>query len=160
MTRWLAVAAALIALQACTIERNTPPATRRNETPVPPGSLLGLRTVIYRVPDVTLARDWYADVLDRQPYFDEAYYVGFDINGFELGIQPDSAAIRQEGGGVAYWGVPNADSAHVRQLGSGAQRRSDVEDVGGGVRIATVFDPFGNVLGVIENPNFRQGGRR
>jgi predicted enzyme related to lactoylglutathione lyase len=160
MTRWLAFAATLFALHACTIERNAPAETGRTRTPVPPGALLGLRTVIYSVPDVARAREWYAGVLGQAPYFDEAYYVGFDVNGFELGIQPDSAAPRQEGGGVAYWGVGNADSALDRLIGSGALRRSDVEEVGGGVRVATVFDPFGNVLGVIENPNFRQGPRQ
>lgn len=160
MTRWLALAATMIAIQGCTIERNTPSGVSRNGTKNPPAALLGLRTVIYRVPDVAGARDWYAGILNRQPYFDQPFYVGFDINGYELGLQPDSVAARQEAGGIAYWGVTDADSALARLVGSGAAPRSEVEDVGGGVRVATVFDPFGNVLGVIENPNFRTNARR
>ena len=35
-----------------------------------------------------------------------------------------------------------------------ARAHEPVRDVGGGIRVATVKDPFGNVLGVIENPHF------
>ncbi len=98
----------------------------------------------------------YARVLGIAPYFDEPFYVGFNVGGFELGIVPDenAAAVRAEAG-VAYWGVSNADSAHARLLELGAVGVEPVEDVGDGIRVATVRDPFGNLLGVIENPFFK-----
>ena len=51
--------------------------------------LLGLRTAIYPVSDITRARDWYAQVVGCQPYFDQPFYVGFAVGGFELGLLPD-----------------------------------------------------------------------
>lgn len=32
--------------------------------------------------------------------------------------------------------------------------RDPVQDVGEGIKVATVADPFGNSFGVIENPHF------
>ena len=89
---------------------------------------LGLRTVIYPAPDLAAAKAWYAGVLGQDPYFDEPFYVGFDVGGYELGLNPQAEAVE------AYWGVDDADAALARLLESGA------------------------VLGVIENPHFRGGG--
>ena len=116
----------------------------------------GLRTAIYHVDDLPAAKEWYAALLGFAPYFDQPFYVGFNVGGYELGIVPDenAAAIRPEAG-VAYWGVTNVDSAHARLLELGATGVEPVEDVGGGIRVATVRDPFGNLVGVIENPSFK-----
>jgi predicted enzyme related to lactoylglutathione lyase len=121
--------------------------------------LQGLRTVIYQVGDLDAAKRWYADVLEFQPYFDEPFYVGFDVGGFELGLLPrEGDTSRSDTGVLAYWGVDDADAALVRLLELGARERGDVQDVGGGIRLATVLDPFGNVLGIIENPHFSLEG--
>jgi predicted enzyme related to lactoylglutathione lyase len=115
----------------------------------------GLRTVIYHVGDLDRAKEWYGAVLGTRPYFDEPFYVGFDVGGFELGLQPDeSSAPRASTGVVAYWGVDDADAAFGRLLELGATEHSGVQDVGDGIRVATVLDPYSNVLGVIENPHF------
>ena len=115
----------------------------------------GLRTVIYHVGDLDRAKEWYSAVLGIRPYFDEPFYVGFDVGGFELGLQPDEpGAPRASTGVVAYWGVDDADAAFGRLLELGATGHSGVQDVGDGIRLATVLDPYGNVLGVIENPHF------
>lgn len=116
---------------------------------------LGLRTVGYAVNDLQKARDWYADVLGFPPYFDEPFYVGFNVGGYELGIMPSEGVNQPSGEGVlAYWGVANAEAAFARLLEKGAKEREPVTEVGGGIKVATVLDPFGNVLGVIENPHF------
>jgi predicted enzyme related to lactoylglutathione lyase len=116
---------------------------------------LGLRTAIYPVTDLAKARSWYSTVLGIAPYFDEPFYVGFNVGGFELGLDPDISAQKPgAAGGMAYWGVENADKAWARLMEQGAAPLSPVRDVGGGIRVATVKDPFGNVLGVIENPHF------
>ncbi len=114
--------------------------------------ILGLRTVIYHVSDLSKAKAWYAQVLEQEPYFDQPFYVGFSVGGFELGLLPDAAG--GPGGTVAYWGVANADAAIERLQSLGATVKEPVQDVGEGIRVATVADPFGNLFGVIENPHF------
>ena len=120
---------------------------------------LGLRTAIYPVPDLDRAKDWYLKALGIEPYFDQPFYVGFEVGGFELGLDPDTVRNAPGAAGVvAYWGVENADSAYAHLLAIGAAAHSPVAEVGGGIRVATVLDPFGNVFGLIENPHFK-GGR-
>ena len=116
---------------------------------------LGLRTVIYPAPDLPASKAWFSELLGAAPYFDEPFYVGWDVAGYELALDPagDPAA-----GPVTYWGVPVADAALARLLAAGAAPRDGVRDVGGGIRVATVLEPGGSVLGVIENPHFVVGG--
>jgi len=118
--------------------------------------LLGLRTVIYHVPDLARAKAWYREALAIEPYFDEPFYVGFNVGGYELGLDPDTSDDPPGGGGtVAYWGVDDLDRSLERLAGAGAAMHAPARDVGGGIRVAAVRDPFGNVIGLIHNPNFR-----
>jgi predicted enzyme related to lactoylglutathione lyase len=114
--------------------------------------ILGLRTVIYPAPDLGAAKDWYSRVLDQAPYFDEPFYVGFSVGGFELGLLPDG----QPGtnGAQSLWGVSDIESAYARLLELGASVLEPVVEVGGGIKVGAVKDPFGNRLGIIENPHF------
>ena len=115
----------------------------------------GLRTVTYAAPDLASARAWYGRVLGFEPYFDEPFYVGFTVGGYELGLDPNQAAgTGTSAGAVAYWGVANAESAFKTLVDLGAVAISPVRDVGEGIRVATLADPFGNVFGIIENPHF------
>lgn len=115
----------------------------------------GLRTTIYVVDDLDRAAAWYADVLGAGPYFDEPFYVGFNVGGFELGLLPAEGDDQPgTGGTLAYWGVEDIGAAMERLMELGAEERDPVQDVGDGVKVATVLDPFGNILGVIENPHF------
>ena len=117
----------------------------------------GIYTVLYRVPDLAQGKAWYADAFGVQPYFDEPYYVGFNISGYELGLLPLEGESAGRGGVVAYWGVPDVDAATARMTAAGAVVHEPVQDVGGGIRVATVLDPFGNPIGLIENPQFGAG---
>lgn len=117
----------------------------------------GLRTVIYAVDDLEKAKRWYSEALSQQPYFSEPFYVGFNVGGFELGLDPDTSGVERGNNAVAYWGVSDADAAYERLLAQGARAGSPVRDVGEGIRVGTVLDPFGNVLGVIQNPHFKLG---
>lgn len=112
----------------------------------------GLRTVIYAVTDLFRAKEWYGMVLGKEPYFDQPFYVGYNVGGFELGLIPDGKP--GAGGTMAYWGVPDAAAELNRLQGLGAKVNEAVQEVGGGVKTATVLDPFGNVFGIIENPHF------
>ncbi len=115
--------------------------------------ILGLATVIYPVPDLDGAKAWYARAFEKQPYFDQPFYVGFEIGGYELGLLPDEGRPGAEGG-VAYWRVPEIDSAVEGFVKAGAALVSAAKDVGDGIKVATVADPFGNSIGLIENPHF------
>ena len=116
---------------------------------------LGIYTTIYRTPDLAKAKDWYSKAFGVEPYFDEPYYVGFNIAGYELGLLPEEGDNRAgNGGAVAYWGVENADRGFAHMLAQGATEHAPIQDVGDGVRIGAVKDPFGNVVGIIENREF------
>jgi predicted enzyme related to lactoylglutathione lyase len=114
----------------------------------------GLRTVIYAAPDLDKAKAWYSSILGIAPYFDQPFYVGFNVGGYELGLDPDPASPGGPGGVTVYWGVADASAALERLLSLGATSRTAVQEVGEGIKVATVLDPFGNVFGVIENPHF------
>ena len=117
--------------------------------------LEGLRSQIYEVADLDGAKAWYTELLGKPPYFDQPFYVGFHVGGYELGLLPSETGTV---GSVTYWGVPNADAAYARLLELGAKESRPVEDVGEGIRLGAVTDPQGNVLGVIENPHFHLEG--
>ena len=111
--------------------------------------LQGLRTTIYAVSDLTKATAWYTQIVGHEPYFNEPFYVGYNIGGYELGLIPDA------NGNATYWGTPDIDADYARMLALGARSQSAVKDVGEGIRVATVLDPFDNVIGLIENPHFK-----
>jgi predicted enzyme related to lactoylglutathione lyase len=120
---------------------------------------LGLRTAKYEVADVAKAKEWYSKVLGIQPYFDEpAFYVGYNVGGYDLGLVPaPKAETKRVAAGVAYWGVEDAHAAYKRLIELGATPVEDVQDVGGGMLVGEVRDPFGNILGIIYNPQFKPG---
>ncbi len=118
--------------------------------------LLGLRTTIYKVPDLPAAKAWYSAIFGLAPYFDEPFYVGFNVGGYELGLDPDvSGQGAGAGGSVAYWGVADLAAAVALVRSGGAEIVSPLADVGDGIKVATIADPFGNRIGLIENPHFQ-----
>ena len=114
--------------------------------------LKGLRTVIYPAPDLKKATEWYTAILGEKPYFTEDFYVGFDVGGYELGLQPDRVPGTE--GSILYWGVDNIGDAWSKLIELGAKPDEEIMHVGGEVYVASVIDPFGNLLGIIQNPNF------
>jgi len=115
----------------------------------------GLGTVIYKVADLNRAKAWYSSAFRQAPYFDQPFYVGFNIGGYELGLDPNQTDTKAgPGGSVAYWRVASADTAVQQFVDAGATVVTAVRDVGDGIKVATVADPFGNLIGLIENPHF------
>jgi catechol 2,3-dioxygenase-like lactoylglutathione lyase family enzyme len=70
---------------------------------------LGLRTAIYPAPDLAAARNWYSKLLEMEPYFDQPFYVGFVVGGFELGLLPN--ATPGATGPQPLWGVSDAEES-------------------------------------------------
>jgi predicted enzyme related to lactoylglutathione lyase len=117
---------------------------------------LGLRTSIYKVADILKAKTWYAKILGVKPYFDEVFYVGFNVAGYELGLQPEEKPTDKKSESVlTYWGVKDAHKTFNELLEAGATAHEQPMDVGGGIIVATVKDPWGNIFGIIDNPHFK-----
>ena len=118
--------------------------------------MLGLRTTIYKVADIIKAKEWYTRAFGVVPYFDEPFYVGFNIGGFELGLQPDTDSVSdRKVSVVSYWGVNKIEQEYKRLLNLGATENQKPTNVGGELMTASVRDPFGNVLGIVYNPYFK-----
>ncbi|MBL8520352.1 MAG: VOC family protein [Betaproteobacteria bacterium] len=112
--------------------------------------LLGLRTAVYHAKDLDQAKAWYTRLTGVEPYFDQPFYVGFNVGGYELGLMPDNADEA-----LAYWGTPDIAAELVRVASLGAKVVSPAQDVGEGIKVAVIADPQGNRIGLIENPHFQ-----
>ncbi len=112
----------------------------------------GLRTVIYPVTDLAAGKAWYSEILGSAPYFDQPYYVGFSVGGFELGLIPDG--VPSTDGALVYWGVTDIEAEIDRLIQLGATLHDAIMNVGESIKVAAVKDPFGNRFGVIQNPHF------
>lgn len=122
--------------------------------------ILGLRTCAYMVPDLQAATKWYAKAFGTDPYFNEPFYVGFNIGGYELGLMPieenPSGQKRSEADNIlTYWGVEDVQAVYDHFIGMGADIHEEPHNVGGPLIVASVRDPWGNVIGFIYNPVFK-----
>ncbi|HEX6678240.1 MAG TPA: VOC family protein [Actinomycetes bacterium] len=142
--------------------------------------LRGFATINYWAADLAAARDWYAELLGVEPYFERAEldgrilgpddpdyhrarlgYVEFRIGDYqhELGLidrryAPDGPAA-SAGGAVLYWHVDDVRAAVEKLLSMGAKEYQPVTERGtAGFVTAAVVDPFGNILGVMYNPHY------
>ncbi|MDB4291851.1 VOC family protein [Maribacter sp.] len=118
--------------------------------------MLGLRTVIYKVGDIAKATEWYTKAFETAPYFNEPFYVSFNIRGYELGLQPEKNPATEKPESVtALWGVEQIEAEYQRLLKLGAAEYERPTAVGGALMVASVKDPWGNILGLIYNPEFK-----
>ena len=114
--------------------------------------LLGLRTVIYRTPDIAAGKLWYTKFLGLGPISTSR------STSASTSAVMSSASFPMHAASTAgsLLGRQDITSAHARLLEAPEPSpRNDIQDVGEGIRVADVLDPFGNVLGIIENPNFK-----
>lgn len=114
--------------------------------------MLGLRTVIYPAPDLAAAKAWWTSFLGFGPYFDEAFYVGYEVAGYELGLLPDGDPAE---GAVTYWGVDDVASAMAAAMDQGAVEHAPATNVGGDIVTGSVRTSVGSIVGFIYNPEFR-----
>lgn len=117
---------------------------------------IGIATSLYVVPDLGKAKGWYARAFGTEPYFDEPFYVGFNINGYELGLLPAEGERKTGNSTIAYWAVKDIEKAFESFISLGATEYEKPTDVGGGVITAAVRDPWDNIVGLIYNPEFRK----
>ena len=105
---------------------------------------------IYPVKDLAKAKTLYSELLGVEPYMDEAYYVGFNVEGQDVGLDPNG---HRQGmtGPVGYWHVDDIKRSVKALLDAGAEAQQEVKDVGGGKLIVSVKDADGNVIGLIQS---------
>jgi predicted enzyme related to lactoylglutathione lyase len=111
----------------------------------------GIRTVIFPVRDLAQAKALYGTLLGVEPYADEAYYVGYRVEGQEIGLDPNGHSQGMTGP-VGYWDVDDIQESLKLLLDAGAEVQRPVGDVGGGKLIAWVKDADGNVIGLAQSP--------
>lgn len=119
-------------------------------------NILGLRTTIYNVGDINKAKKWYAKAFGIVPYFDEPFYVGFNIGGYELGLLPEENPTTEKQESIfTYWGVNEIEKVYNHFLDVGAIDHEKPHSIGEPLMVASVKDPWGNVIGFIYNPVFK-----
>jgi methyltransferase (TIGR00027 family) len=108
--------------------------------------------IVYRVSDLEKAKEWYRQILGNEPVFDSPVGVVFLVGTSILGLAPRTGSSYGEDGAIVYWAVDDAVSSCRRLCELGATPHTDIATMGG-MRFATVKDPFGNVVGVISEVN-------
>ena len=109
----------------------------------------GTKTIIYPVKDITAAKQLYGRLFGVEPYADAPYYVGFKVEGQDVGLDPNGHGNGMTGP-VVYWHVDDINEAIGRLVEAGAETQQPPRDVGGGRLIATVQDADGNAIGLIQ----------
>ncbi|MEV5973756.1 VOC family protein [Streptomyces sp. NPDC051921] len=117
---------------------------------MPSSSTQGMKTVLHPVSDLAQAKAVYTALLGVAPQTDGPHYVGFDVAGQHVGLLP--------GGGpqgltssLAYWHVADIEAKLAELTAAGATVKESPRDVGGGRLVATVIDPDGNLLGLVQD---------
>jgi predicted enzyme related to lactoylglutathione lyase len=111
----------------------------------------GMKTIIYPVKNIAAAKELYGKLFGVEPDVDEAYYVGFNVDGQHAGLDPKGHS-KGMTGPVGYWHVDDINQSLEALLAVGAEAQQPVSDVGGGRLITTVKDPDGNVFGLLQDP--------
>ena len=111
----------------------------------------GVVTVNYPVQDLARAKELYRTLLGVEPFKDETYFVGFMVGQQSIGLVPGG---HEQGmtGPAGYYEVDNIRESLQALLNGGAKLQQDVTDTGGGKLIASVTDPDGNVIGLVQMP--------
>lgn len=109
-----------------------------------------IKTVLHPVSDLATAKAVYTALLGVAPQQDEPYYVGFEAAGQHIGLVPGGARHGMTSP-VAYWHVADLEAKLAEVTAAGATVKEPAHDVGGGRLVATVTDPDGNVLGLLQD---------
>ncbi len=123
-------------------------------------TLRGLATVSFYAADVDAAKKWYTELLGIDPYFERPGYAEFRLGDYqhELGIIDSSyapkGAAASPAGAIVYWHVDNVPVTIEKLIAMGAKENEALRERGGGFVTASVVDPFGNILGIMNNPHY------
>src|SRR3954465_9558783 len=107
----------------------------------------GIQTVLHPVTDLAKAKEVYSALLGVEPMADSPYYVGYEAEGQQIGLVPNSATDATSP--VAYWHVSDIEAKLAEVTAAGATIKDSPRDVAQGRLVATFTDPDGNVVGLI-----------
>lgn len=104
---------------------------------------LTIRSMVIPVSDLEAAKSIYT-VLLGEPHTTQPYYVGYNINGFEVALTPGDTT----GGPVTYTDVDDLDATRATLLAAGATERDTPHPAGPGARVCVLADADGNPIGL------------
>lgn len=117
--------------------------------------MLGLRTHIVRTENIKEVSDWYKKIFQKEPYFENEWYIGFDIQGFEFWVFKADVEQTKNHSINMYWWVEDIQDEYERIIQLWAKSLCQPVNVWGNILMADLQDPFGNFFGIIYNPDFR-----
>jgi len=107
----------------------------------------GVKTIIYPVKDIAGAKARFRTLLGVDPYSDQPYYVGYKVGDQDIGLVPNSP----EAGMTAFYHVGDIKGSLQALVETGSQTLREINDVGGGRLVASVKDPDGNIIGLVQD---------
>jgi predicted enzyme related to lactoylglutathione lyase len=111
-----------------------------------------LGSIVFPVNDLEAGKAVFTKLFGAEPHTDTPYYVGYNVNGLEIALNPDARASGQATA-VVYWAVKDLHATVDGLIEAGATVVTDPAGVGGGTSIATVANPDGNLIGLISGPD-------
>jgi predicted enzyme related to lactoylglutathione lyase len=109
----------------------------------------GLKTILYPVKDLDAAKKLYGALLGVAPVVDQPYYVGYNVDGQDIGLDPNGHN-RGITGPLGYWHVDDINATLAALIAAGGEQAQPIADVGGGKLIATIKDADGNIVGLLQ----------
>jgi predicted enzyme related to lactoylglutathione lyase len=106
----------------------------------------GIRTIVYPARDLARAKAFFRDLLGVEPYVDDSSYVGFKLDGLDIGLDPHG----HQAGLTVYYRVEDIRKTMDSLLDAGAQTMQEIRTIGAGGWIACVRDRNGNIIGLIQ----------
>jgi predicted enzyme related to lactoylglutathione lyase len=113
---------------------------------------MSVKTILHPVTDLDASKAVYTALLGTAPSADSSYYVGYDVDGQHIGLVPQGGP-QSMASPVAYWHVDDISAKIAETTAAGAKVNEEPRDVGGGRLVATITDPDGNVLGLLQDPS-------
>jgi predicted enzyme related to lactoylglutathione lyase len=102
-----------------------------------------IRSLVIPVSDLGAAKAVYTTLLG-DPHTDQSYYVGYNVDGFEVALAPGDVS----GGPVAYADVDDLDATRATLLDAGATERDAPRQVAPETRVCVLTDADGNPFGL------------
>jgi predicted enzyme related to lactoylglutathione lyase len=128
----------------------------------PQVNLRGFATVSFWAADHAAAKKWYSELLGMEPYFDRPGYFEFRVGDDEdeLGVIDSRYAppgtSTTPGGAVIFWHVEDVQATFDKLLSLGCTVYEPITPREAGFVTASVVDPFGNILGIMFNPHYKE----
>ena len=111
----------------------------------------GVKTILYPVRDLAKTQELFTRLLGVAPTSENPYYVGYEIDGQQIGLVPGGHDSQQMTGTTAFLHVDDIDAAMRAVLDAGGATQQEAKDVGGGRLVGAVTDAEANVIGFIQD---------